>query len=56
MADFTNIVEGSLQDDNSIYPRTCNVQSEEYDRESPGSEDMEMERPEVQSSQVVGKG
>ena len=56
MADFTNIVECSLQDDNSIYPRTCNVQSEEYDRESPGSEDMEMERPEVQSSQVVGKG
>ena len=56
MADFTNIVECSLQDDNSIYPRTCNVQSEEYDRETPGSEDMEMERPEVQSSQVVGKG
>ena len=56
MAEFTNIVECSLQDDNSIYPRTCNVQSEEYDRESPGSEDMEMERPEVQSSQVVGKG
>ena len=56
MADFTNIVECSLQDDNSIYPRTCNVQSEEYDRETPGSEDMEMERPEVQSTQVVGKG
>ena len=45
MAEFTNIVECSLQDDNSIYPRTCNVQSEEYDRETPGSEDIEMERP-----------
>ena len=35
---------------------TQELQSEEYVRESPGSEDMEMERPEVQSSQVVGKG